>query len=81
MGTPTITLASTQTELAAWVAARAALVAGASYSMNGRTLTSHDLAEVKRTISELSSLEARFLEAQRTGNGIRRFNRSVGRLV
>lgn len=60
----TLTLARAQSELAAWLDASTALSDGQSVSMNGRTLTRADAAEVRNMINYWSRMEAKFLARQ-----------------
>lgn len=62
-----ITLASAQEQLAAWTAASLALAQGQSYSMNGRSLSMTDAAQVREMVAYWSGIEARLLDAAATG--------------
>jgi len=75
----TITLATVQTDLAAWRAALTAASSGASFSLNGRTLTRQNVSEIKRMVAELSRQERDFLDASRTGKAASRLGGSLGR--
>lgn len=57
----TITLARAQSELSAWLDASTALSTGQTVSMNGRTLTRSDVAEVQSMINYWSRMEAKLL--------------------
>lgn len=63
----TITLASVQTELQLWLDARASAAKGLTISLNGRTLTTQNLAEIDNMINKLSRQEQSLLSRQRTG--------------
>lgn len=67
----TITLASAQTQLAAWLAASEALAQGQSYSMGGRSLSMANATEVREMINYWSGVEARLLHAANTGRNPR----------
>lgn len=59
-------LTTIQTNLAAWIAADLAITDGQSYSINGRTLTKVNAAEISEKIRFWSRLEA---DAIRRENG------------
>lgn len=69
----TINLASAQANLAAWTAASLALAEGQSYTLNGRSLSMANAAEVREMLNYWSGVEARLLNAAATGK-----NRRVG---
>jgi hypothetical protein len=75
----TVTLASTQTELALWLEARSQAAGGLSFSLNGRSLTRHNLAEINSMIGTLTRQERSFLDAARSGKSATRMGFSVAK--
>ena len=67
---PTLTLGTARAHLQAWVAADLALSYGQTFSMEGRTLTRSDTAEVRGQINYWSRLEAQ-LEQRAASSGNR----------
>lgn len=62
-----VTLASAQAQLTAWTAASLALAEGQSYTMNGRSLSLTDAAEVREMLNYWSNIESNLLAAQSSG--------------
>ena len=75
---PTLNLGTVRANLQAWIAADLALASGQSFSMNGRTLTRSDAAQVRGQINYWSRVEAE-LEQRALSSG-RRSRFGVARL-
>lgn len=62
----TLTLSDAQAQVSAWTAASLALANGQTFSMNGRTLSRTDAAEVRKMLEYWTRIEAT-LEARQQG--------------
>lgn len=72
-----ITLSDAQTALSNWLTADAAVAKGQSYSINGRSLSRVNAAEIREQIVFWTKVEA---QLQRKANGQRRIGISLARL-
>lgn len=71
-----ITLADAEAQLAAWLAASTAVATGQSYSIEGRSLTRADAAEIRRSLDYWDQ-KVQTLSALSFGRGRSRVPRPV----